>query len=330
MELKKVYALIFTLMTCLVFGQGEHDITVKRSLKLMGSTAGITVISGNEELGYIYIQEAIAEVQRIEKLITSWDKDSETSKINANAGIRPVAVSWELFKLIERCVQISEITNGAFDISYTALTDVWKFDGSMTSLPSTQQLKGALANVGYKKIILNSKDQTVYLTKKGMRLSFGAVGKGYAADRAKALLVSKDVKAGIISLGGDSTTWGTKASGEKWLIGIVHPGKRGSLISWLPLLESSVATSGGDGEFILANDKKYSHILDPRTGYPSSGIKSVSVFTKSAELSDALATAIFVMGKDAGLALINQLGDTEVILVDDADKMFKSNGIILN
>lgn len=245
MELKTVYALFFLFMTCLVFGQGEPNSTVKRSIKLMGSAADITVISGNEDLGYIYIQEAIGEVQRIEKLIASWDKDSETSKINANAGVRPVAVSWELFKLIERCVQISEITNGAFDISYTALTDVWKFDGSMTSLPSTEELKGALAKVGYSEIILNSKDQTVYLAKKGMRLSFSAIGKGYAADRAKAFLVSKGVNAGIINLGGDITTWGTRTSGQKWLIGIVNPEKRGSLFSWLPLLESSVATSGG-------------------------------------------------------------------------------------
>ena len=316
-------------MTCIISGQGENYVTVKRSLQLMGAPFDITVLSVDEELGYIYIQEAIAEIQRIESLISSWDTESETSKINDNAGIKPVEVSWELFKLIERSIQISEITEGAFDISYTALEDVWKFDGSMKIMPSKEKINGTLSKVGYKNIILNSKDQTVYLAKNRMRISFGGIGKGFAADKAKALLVSKDVKAGIINVGGDITTWGTKASGEKWLIGIVNPEREGSLFSWLPILESSVATSGGDADFMMVNDKKYTHVLNPKTGYPSSGIHSVSVFAKSAELADALATAIFVMGKDAGLALINQLGDTEVVLVDDSNKLFKSNGIML-
>lgn len=317
-------------MTYIVVGQGEKYVTVKKTFEVMGGGFDITVISVDEELGYIYIQEALAEVQRIEKLISSWDEASETSLINKNAGVKPVPVSWELFKLIERSIQISEITNGAFDITYTALENIWKFDGSMSRLPNKAEVKEAVSRTGYKNIILNSKDQTVYLNKRGMRISFGGIGKGFAADKAKALLVSKDVKAGIINLDGDITTWGTKATGEKWLIGIVNPGRKGGLFSWLPILESSVATSGGDADFMLVNDKKFTHVLNPKTGFPSTGINSVSVFAKSAELSDALATSIFVMGLDVGLALINQLGDTEVIIVDNTNKMYKSNGIILN
>ena len=317
-------------MTYIVVGQGEKYVTVKKTFEVMGGGFDITVISVDEELGYIYIQEALAEVQRIEKLISSWDEASETSLINKNAGVKPVPVSWELFKLIERSIQISEITNGAFDITYTALEDIWKFDGSMSRLPNKVEVKEAVSRTGYKNILLNSKDQTVYLNKRGMRISFGGIGKGFAADKAKALLVSKDVKAGIINLDGDITTWGTKVTGEKWLIGIVNPERKGGLFSWLPILESSVATSGGDADFMLVNDKKFTHVLNPKTGFPSTGINSVSVFAKSAELSDALATSIFVMGLDAGLALINQLGDTEVIIVDNTNKMYKSNGIILN
>ena len=288
-------------MTYIVVGQGEKYVTVKKTFEVMGGGFDITVISVDEELGYIYIQEALAEVQRIEKLISSWDEASETSLINKNAGVNPVPVSWELFKLIERSIQISEITNGAFDITYTALEDIWKFDGSMSRLPNKVEVKEAVSRTGYKNIILNSKDQTVYLNKRGMRISFGGIGKGFAADKAKALLVSKDVKAGIINLDGDITTWGTKATGEKWLIGIVNPERKGGLFSWLPILESSVATSGGDADFMLVNDKKFTHVLNPKTGFPSTGINSVSVFAKSAELSDALATSIFVMGLDAGL-----------------------------
>ncbi|WP_430427010.1 FAD:protein FMN transferase [Maribacter litoralis] len=317
-------------MTCFTYGQDKKYVTVKKSYEVMGGDFDITVISVDEELGYIYIQEALAEVQRIEKLISSWDEESETSLINKNAGIKPVPVSWELFKLIERSIQISEITNGAFDITFTPLNDLWKLDGSMESIPTTANVKARQARIGYRNIVLNSKDQTVFLRKKGMRISFGGIGKGFAADKAKALLVSKDVKAGIINLDGDITSWGTKVTGDKWLIGVVNPDLKGGIASWIPILESSVATTSSDGNFIMSGNKKYTHILNPKTGFPATGINSVSVFAKSAELSDALATSIFVMGLDAGLALINQLGDTEVIIVDSANKMYKSNGILLN
>ncbi len=295
---------------------------------LMGSRFDITVVAATEELGYINIEEAAAEITRIERMISSWDSESETSLINKNAGIRPVKVSFELFKLIERAKQISEITDGAFDISYASMDMIWKFDGSMKYIPTEAEIRNSVAKVGYKKIILDPNEQTVFLRQKGMKISFGAIGKGYAADKAKELLVSKQVVAGIINAAGDLTTWGTKASGEKWLIGIANPLSKDKIFSWLPIVESSVATSGNYEKYVMIKGKKYTHIIDPRTGWPSSGINSVSIFSKSAELCDALATAVFIMGKDAGLALINQLGGTEVILVDANNKIHKSNGIM--
>jgi len=161
-----------------------------------------------------------------------------------------------------------------------------------------------------------------------MKISFGAIGKGYAADKAKDLLVSKQVVGGIINASGDLTTWGTKASGEKWLIGIANPLSKDKIFSWLPVVESSVATSGNYEKYVFINGRKYSHIIDPRTGYPSQGINSVSIFAKSAEICDALATAVYIRGKEAGLALINQLPDTEGIIVDSDNKIHKSSGIL--
>ena len=296
----------------------------------MGSRFDVTVVAVNEELGYINIDEAVSEIIRIEKLISAWDPDSETTLINKNAGIKPVKVSLELFKLIERAKQISEITDGAFDISYSSIDNIWKFDGSMQYMPTKEEVKNSIRKVGYNKIILNARDQSVFLNQKGMRISFGAIGKGYAADKAKELLVSKQVIAGVINASGDLTTWGTKASGEKWLIGIANPLSKDKIFSWLPIVESSVATSGNYEKFVVFNGKKYSHIIDPRTGYPSRGVNSVTIFAKSAELCDALATAVFIMGKDAGLSLINQLGGTEVILVDEDNKIHKSSGILFD
>ncbi|WP_411031364.1 FAD:protein FMN transferase [Spongiimicrobium sp. 3-5] len=312
-----------------VHGQ-ENDVTVHRVMSLMGSRFEITVVAANEEIGYINIEEAAAEIKRIEKMISSWDEASETSKINRNAGIKPVEVSVELFKLIERSKQISEITDGAFDVTYASMDKVWRFDGTMEYPPTASEIKRAIAKVGYQKIVLNRDKNTVFLRQKGMKIGFGAIGKGYAADKAKELLVSKQVRAGIINASGDLTTWGTKLSGEKWLIGIANPLSKDKIFSWLPIVESSVATSGNYEKFVTFKGKKYSHIIDPRTGYPSTGINSVSIFTKSAELCDALATAVFIMGKDAGMALINQLRGTEVIIVDGNNKIHKSNGILFN
>lgn len=312
------------------FSQDSKHVTVKRTMKLMGSRFDITVLAIDEELGYINIEEAAAEISRIEKMISAWDEDSETSLINRNAGIRPVKVSLELFKLIERSKQISALTDGAFDISYSSMDKIWKFDGTMRKMPIPEEVKNSVAKVGYKKIILDPENQTVFLKQKGMKISFGAIGKGYAADKAKELLVSKQVVGGIINAAGDLSTWGTDVSGKKWIIGIVNPLSKDKIVSWLPVVESSVATSGNYEKFVTFNGKRYSHIIDPRTGYPSSGITQVTIFAKSAELCDALATAVFIMGKDAGLSLINQLGGTEVILFDSDNKVHKSSGILFD
>ena len=296
----------------------------------MGDKFDITVVADNEEIGYINIEEAVSEIKRIEKLVSSWDEESETSEINKNAGIRPVKVSVELFKLIERANQISEITNGAFDITFAGLDKIWMFDGSMKLRPTKDEIIQSVSKVGYKKIIMNEEDRTVFLQLKGMKIGLGGIAKGYAADMAKELLVGKQVRAGVINASGDLTTWGTKATGEKWLIGIANPLSKEKIFSWLPVLESSVATSESYEKYITFDGRKYSHILDPRTGNPISGINSVSVFSKTAELSDALATAIFVLGVDTGMALINQLKGTEAIIVDDNNIMHKSSGILMN
>lgn len=308
-------------------GQEKKQVTVERTIKLMGSRFDITVVAANEEAGYLNIQEAIDEISRIEKIISSWDQNSETSLVNKNAGIKPVKVSSELFGLIERAIKISEITDGAFDISYASMDQVWKFDGAMTYPPTAKEISNSIARVGYKKIVLNKENTSVYLKESGMKIGFGAIGKGFAADKAKELMLSKDVVAGIINASGDLTAWGSQTSGEKWIVGITNPLAKEKVFSWLPIQESSVATSGNYEKFVTFNREKYSHIIDPRTGYPSKGIHSVSVFSKKAELCDALATAVFIMGIDTGLSFINQLHGTEVIIIDSDNKIYKSNGI---
>ncbi len=295
----------------------------------MGADFEITVVAQNEEIGYINIEEAAAEIKRIEQLISSWKADSETSEINRNAGIKAVKVSMEVYNLLERSVQLSELTEGAFDISYATLDTLWNFDGATIMPPSAHQIRQVLGNTGYRHIVLDPKEHTVFLRKKGMKINFGGIGKGYAADKAKALLISRQVPAGMINAAGDITTWGTRATGEKWLIGVANALGNGNLISWVPLVESSVAISGNHRKYISMNGNRYSDILDPRTGYPVIGISKVTVFGKMAEFCDAIATAIFVLGKDRGLAMVNQLGGAEVIIEDDSGAMVHSKGLLL-
>ncbi|MEN1785759.1 MAG: FAD:protein FMN transferase [Bacteroidota bacterium] len=310
-------------------GQVQPDVTVKRALTLMGTAFEISVVAPSEEIGYINVDEAVSEIKRIENIISSWNPDSETSKINAKAGIAPVPVSSELFDLITRAKTISEITDGAFDISYAAMDRLWKFDGSMTAVPSAEALRQALYKVGYQNIILDSSTKTVFLKRRGMRIGFGAIGKGYAADKVKKLLISKGVVGGLINASGDLTAWGTKANGEPWKVGIIDPFQKQEVLGWMPIVEASVATSGNYEKYVKLEGKQYSHIIDPRTGYPTEGVNSVSIFAQKAELCDALATAVFILGRDSGLHLINQLDGVEVVLIDNSGKMHKSSGIFL-
>mgnify|MGYP000309563903 CR=1 FL=1 len=309
--------------------QANSQEAYKRTLKMMGSRFDITVVAKNNTIGQTYIENAVTEITRIENLISSWNSNSQTSLINKNAGIKAVRVDKELYNLIERALKISALTNGAFDISYASMDRIWKFDGSMTMMPSPQEIKNSVAKVGYKNIILNPKNHSIFLTQKGMKIGFGAIGKGYAADKAKALLIKKGVVAGIINASGDLTTWGQQPDGKDWMVAITNPLNKQKAFSWLPVKNSAVVTSGNYEKFVKLNDTRYSHIIDPRTGYPSTGIISASIFTKNAELADALATSIFVMGTEVGLDFINQLKGVECVIIDEKNKVHTSKNIDL-
>ncbi len=299
----------------------------KRTLKLMGSRFDITVVANDSISAHKYIDTAVAEITRIEKLISSWDAASQTSSINKNAGIAPVKVDTELFQLIQRAIGISKLTDGAFDISYASMDRIWKFDSSMKQMPTNQEIKASVSKVGYQNIILDSEKNTVFLKLKGMKIGFGAIGKGYAADKAKALLISKGVSSGIINASGDMNTWGKQPNGNEWKVAITNPLNKDKVFALLPINNGAVVTSGNYEKFVEFNGKRYTHIIDPRTGFPSSGIISVTVFAPKAELADALATSVFVMGKEIGLDRINQLPNIECIIIDDKGNITTSKNI---
>ena len=293
----------------------------------MGSDFEITIVEKKESHANYLLDLAIKEISRIEKLISSWDESSQTAQINLNAGIKPIKVDKELFDLISRSLKVSRLSQGAFDISYASLDKVWYFDKEMLKIPSEEEIKKSVSKVGFGDIILNKKNQTIFLKNKGMKIGFGAIGKGYAADMAKLILLKNNVKSGIINASGDLTAWGGKPSGEDWMVAIVNPLNKDKIFSWLPIKNKAVVTSGNYEKFINFNGKLYSHIIDPRTGYPSEGILSVTIFAEKAELADALATSVYVLGEEIGMNLINQLKGIDCIIVNDKNKIIKSKNI---
>ncbi|RXM45433.1 thiamine biosynthesis protein ApbE [Flavobacterium sp. YO64] len=296
----------------------------------MGNSFTITVVAVNEKTGNENIDLAIEEIRRIERLLTTFKEDSQTNLINDNAGIRPVKVDLEVFSLIERSIGISRITQGAFDISYGSIDkSLWNFDRTMTSLPDAQTALKMVHLIDYRNIILDRKNTTVFLKEKGMRIGFGGIGKGYAAEMAKQILIKHNVQSGIINASGDLSAWGLQPDGRKWTIGVADPDSPNAAFSYMEISNKAVATSGNYEKFVTIDGKKYSHTIDPKTGLPITGIKSVTIIASNAEFADAMATPIAVMGIKAGLFLIDQIPDLYCIIIDDHNKIYTSKNINL-
>jgi thiamine biosynthesis lipoprotein len=301
-----------------------------QSVKLMGNSFTITVVAEHEATALENISLAIGEIRRIEQLFTTFRSDSQTNLINENAGIAPIQVDREVFSLIERSIAISNITQGAFDITYGSVDkSLWNFDKNMSRLPDRETAEKMVHLIDYRNIVLDKEKCTVFLKKKGMRIGFGGIGKGYAAERARKVLMQNHVENGIINASGDLTTWGFQPNGKPWTIGIADPDLPSMAFSYMEISNMAVATSGNYEKYILVDGKKYSHTIDPKTGLPITGIKSVTVISNNAEFADAMATPIAVMGISAGLYMINQIPDLHCIIIDDNNKIYTSKNINL-
>lgn len=301
----------------------------QRTTTLMGSRFDITIVSDSAENAEKYIDTAIAEITRIENFLSDWKPDSEVSAVNRNAGIQPVKVSRELLELTQRAIGFSELSNGAFDVSFAAADRIWKFDGSMTELPSPEKISESVRLIGYRNIIIDPKNSTIFLRKKGMKIGFGALGEGYAADLTKNLLLKKGVTAGIINGSGDMNTWGQQPDGQPWNVGITNPMNKNKVFAIIPLRQPAVTTSGSYEKFAFIGGKRYAHIINPKTGYPASGLSSVTVFGNSAEQCNGFSTMLMVLGKDAGLSLLKKFPSLQCIMVTDSGDVFTTPNIAL-
>ena len=329
--MNKLIIYLFTVLTIYGCGAQQNLESHKEVLKLMGTRFEITATADNKSLAIESVKKGIAEIQRIETLISSWKSTSQTSEINRNAGIRPVVVDQELYDLIERSLKVSSLTQGAFDISFASMDRLYHFDRAEHQLPTVVVLQEAISKIDYKNIILNRNDRSVFLKTSEMRIGFGGIGKGYAANRAKQVMMSiEGVKGGVVNASGDLIVWGDNGNGDAWPIQISDPKDINKSLGSIAIKNASVVTSGDYEKYFTNNGKRYAHIINPSTGVPTTGIKSATIVCPDAELGDALATALFVLGAEGGMELINTLKNTEALLITDNDEVLTSNKLIFN
>lgn len=293
----------------------------KTQCKLMGSDFELCIVDTNQNKAQKFLDKGVLEIKRIENLLTEFSEDSITSKINANAGISSIKIPEEVFQLLQRCQHISKLSSGYFDITVGPLKKLYRFKNTEFEFPLKKEIRNTLKKVGFTQLVLDPNQPTAFLKKGGMHLSFAAIGKGYAADRIKKLWQSQGISSGYINASGDLTAFGYNIDGKLWKIGISNPDDSQQTLLYLPLQNACVATSGDYEQHFIHNNTKYSHNINPKSGLPIKGIKSVTVISPSAELSDALATAVYAMGKQKGLEFINQLPQTHTIIIDEKNNV---------
>lgn len=296
-----------------------------RILTLMGSKFEITVVDKDSLSAEKAIDKAILEITRIENLISEWRPETQVSEVNRNAGIKAVKVDKELIELTKTAIRFSELTDGAFDISIVAMDKIWKFDGTMETLPDADAIKSSIRNVGYQNIEIDTVKSTLFLKNKGMKIGFGSIGKGYAADRARTLLKQDGVMGGIINASGDMSIWGTQTNGETWAIGVNNPFRPEKIASVIQKREEiSITTSGNYEKFVEIDGKRYSHIINPKTGMPSSGLASVTVIGPDATTANGFSTSLMVLGKKKARKLMKQFPNYSYVLITDKGNIIRS------
>ncbi len=302
-----------------------------RAAHLMGSHFTFTAVSADDSLAWRAIRAGLRETQRIDRLCSYWDSASQVVKINRLAGVRPVVVDQEVFDLIQRTLKISALSGGAFDISFASGDKIYRFDRQEhASLPDSATVRASVRHIGWQKIRLDPAARSVFLPEKGMRINLAGILQGYGVRRAQEIMKKMGIAGGLINGSGDVYCWGHQADGTGWRIAIGDPARPRSVSSWLTVSDLAVVTAGNYEQYFTVNGRYYGHIINPHTGYPATGLRSVTIVCPDVELADALDDAVFVLGPTDGLALINRLAGVSCTLIDDSGRTLVSRGMQLN
>lgn len=294
----------------------------------MGSTLNLTAWTADESAANAAFDEVFAEFERLEKLMSTWIPDSDVSRVNREAGVRAVPVSADVRQVLKSARQMSEWTGGKFDVTFGALSGLWKFDHDQDNVvPDMGEVRRRLPLIDYRAIQIDDAAGTAFLPRKGMSMHLGGIGKGYAIDRAGEILRRRDLRDFMVQSGGDIYVAGTK-EGRPWRLAIHDPRATANrTFAELDLSDGTFSTSGDYERYFVKNGRRYHHILDPATGEPARGARSVTIVSNLAVLADGLSTGVFILGPAAGMALIERLPGVEGVIVSDTNEVLISSGL---
>jgi len=293
----------------------HEDKIYQKSKILMDTLVTITVVSASESKADKSVDAAFAEIEKLEKLLNFYSAESEISLINRNAGLSGVKVSSDVLRLVDKALYVSEKTEGSFDITIGPLTSVYDFHKRIR--PEDGKIREKLALINYRDLVIDNDKSTVYLKRRGMLIDPGGITKGYAADRAVETLKKQDIHAGIVAIAGDIKAFGLKPDGKPWKIGIRNPdakGDRDDVMATVELTDMAISTSGDYERYFISNGEKFHHLLNPKTGYPAGGCRSVTVIAKEGVFTDAFATGIFILGPEKGMTVFEETGFSGIMI----------------
>jgi thiamine biosynthesis lipoprotein len=293
-------------------------------IDLMGTSVSVELWDDDEAHGRGLVADVIEEYHRIDRLMSTYKPDSEISAVNAKAAIAPVPISREMFDLVATALELSRRSGGAFDISYESVGYLYDFRAQRH--PSATQIQGKLGAVDYRAIELDAAATTIHFALPEMRINLGGIAKGYAVERAAAMLRAAGIEHALLNAGGDTRVLGDRR-GQPWIVGIRHPRIDGQIVTRLPMVDEAISTSGDYERFFEENGERYHHIINPETGMPTSELMSVTVIGPDAVQTDGLSTTLFVLGMQRGLALIETFPGYEAILVSRDGKLEFSSGL---
>jgi thiamine biosynthesis lipoprotein len=316
------------LSVCVLYAisaSSAHAEWVGDATDLMGTRVSVELWADDEARGRELVADVMEDYRRIDLAMSTYKPDSEISLVNARAATEAVRISEELFSLLERSVELSVASRGAFDITYESVGYLYDFRAGVR--PSDEEISARLAAIDYRHIVLDRQMSTVRFTSPGVRINLGGIAKGYAVQHAADYLRSRGVEHALLNAGGDTRVIGDRR-GQPWIVGVRHPRQEGEVITRLPIVDEAISTSGDYERFFEENGRRYHHIINPATGRPTEGVLTVTVIGPDGTLTDGLDTAVFVLGAEAGLKLMESYPDYEAIIVDATGKISYTPGLV--
>jgi thiamine biosynthesis lipoprotein len=318
-------SLFLVLLAIALFTGCVRDRTLQKTETIMGTDVTITVIARSREEGEAAIDAGMAELRRLDAMMSLYKDASEITKVNLAAGKGPVHVSPEMIEVVEHAAEISRISDGVFDVTIGPLVVLWQMRLKEGKIPADDELSSIRPLVNYRNIIVNRKASTIFLTKAGMIMDFGGM-KGYMADRVADLFRERGIENAVIAVAGDIWVLGHREDGSPWRIGVQHPREHDKIVTVLELRDKYVSTSGDYERFVISEKKRYHHIIDPRTGKPSKGVISATLIGDKGAFIDPLTKIPFIVGPEEGMKIVRKFG-AEAIIVDEQGKVFMTDGI---